>query len=186
MTTSTAIPARSLTRVVLRWLATFPGFPLGGLAALLLVGPIDNPAAALSGGLISGAILGLAQAWGIGCDRRAAIEWATATSIGFGAGLAVGAGLVGYDTDLRDLILQGAVTGLAVGLAQATLLIRPLGRVAATWPAYLAVTWALGWTLTTAVGVQVDDQFTVFGAAGAITVTAITSVLPFALIRRSR
>ena len=31
-------------RTVARWMVTFVGFPLGGFAADLLVGPVDSPA----------------------------------------------------------------------------------------------------------------------------------------------
>jgi hypothetical protein len=37
--------------------------------------------------------------------------------------------------------------------------------------------WALGWTLTTLVGVAVEKQFSVFGAAGAVTFSALSGVL---------
>jgi hypothetical protein len=37
--------------------------------------------------------------------------------------------------------------------------------------------WALGWTVTTLVGVAVDEQFSVFGAAGAVTFSALSGVL---------
>ena len=49
----------------------------------------------------------------------------------------------------------------------------------------LAAIWAIGWTVTTVGGIQVEDQFTVFGSFGAITVTAITAVLPVIVSRRS-
>lgn len=52
-----------------------------------------------------------------------------------------------------------------------------------TWPLYLAACWALAWALIAVAGVQVDNQFTVFGAIGAVSVTAATLVLPFALAR---
>ena len=178
--------SRSTAVVVLRWLATFPGFPLGGLAAMLLVGPVDSATSAIAGGLVSGAVLGLAQAWGLGLDRRAASGWVAATATGFAVGLAAGAAAVGYGTDLRDLALQGGVAGLCVGAAQGSRLAASLDGAAIAWPAYLGALWAMGWTLTYAVGVQVDEQFTVFGAAGAVTVTALTSVLPLALARRGR
>jgi hypothetical protein len=35
----------------------------------------------------------------------------------------------------------------------------------------------------TAIGVHVDDQFTVFGSSGGILVTALTAVLPLAVNR---
>ncbi len=37
--------------------------------------------------------------------------------------------------------------------------------------------WALGWTATTLGGISVDDQFTVFGAYGALTFSALSGLL---------
>ena len=37
--------------------------------------------------------------------------------------------------------------------------------------------WALGWTTTTLGGIAVDHQFTVFGAYGAITFSALSGLL---------
>ncbi len=168
-----------------RWVASFAGFPLGGLAAMTLTGPVDGTAAALAGGLVTGAVLGAAQAWALKAGRRVATAWVAATAAGLGVGLAAGASLVDFQTGLAQLATQGAVTGAVVGLAQAVVL-RSSGRfgvAALLWPAYLALVWALGWTVTTAVGVQVEEQFTVFGAAGAITVALLTSVLPLVLDR---
>jgi hypothetical protein len=51
------------------------------------------------------------------------------------------------------------------------------------WPPALAAIWAIGWAVTTFIGVHVDLQFTVFGSAGAIVVTALTAVLPLTLNR---
>ena len=45
--------------------------------------------------------------------------------------------------------------------------------------------WALGWAVTTAVGIDVEEQFTVFGASGALVVTAATVVLPMFLATRT-
>ena len=171
-----------LTRPAMRWLASFVGFPLGGLAAMVLVGPVDSPTTAVLGGLVTGTVLGAVQAWALrpvlGSGGRTAASWTAATATGLAAGLALGTGLVGYDTGVADLAVQGVVSGASVGLAQALVLRSRVGRLAALWPAYLAGAWALGWTITTSVGVSVEDQFTVFGAAGAITVAALTTVLP--------
>ena len=41
----------------------------------------------------------------------------------------------------------------------------------------MTLLWALGWTVTTLVGVAVEEQFSVFGAAGAITFSALSGVL---------
>lgn len=174
----------STARTAGRWLLTFAGFPLGGLAAKVIVGPIDGSSSALVGGLITGSILGAVQAWGLRRSGSDALRWAGATGIGFGVGLAAGSGAVGHATTVGALATQGAVTGLAVGLAQAVVLRRSLGPLAAAWPIALAAVWALGWTITTSIGVQVDERFTVFGSSGAVVVAALTSVLPLVIARR--
>jgi hypothetical protein len=183
---TTATVTRSSTSTVLRWVVSFTGFPLGGFVAMLLVGPADGLAPALAGGLVTGAVLGCVQAWALRFDRSAALSWACATAVGLAAGLAVGGSAVAYGTTAAELAVQGAVSGALVGVAQAIVLTRRLGAAAAAWPAYVAGVWALGWTLTTAVGVDVERHWTVFGAAGAVTAAVLTSVLPLTLERRSR
>lgn len=182
--TTTRTGARPV-RIVLRWLVSFAGFPLGGLASMLLVGRVDTPLTAAVGGLVTGIVLGAIQAWALRTDRRTALAWLIGTAVGLAVGLTIGATLVQFGTSLADLALQGAICGGVVGLAQAAVLHR-VGRIVAVWPAYLAAAWALGWTITTSVGVQVGDQFTVFGAAGAISVAALTSVLPLFLSHTRR
>ncbi|SDO81618.1 hypothetical protein SAMN04489867_0661 [Pedococcus dokdonensis] len=180
---ATAIPWRSIAR----WMVTFAAFPLGSLAARLLVGSVDAPVPALLGGLLNGVVLGIAQAWAVRDVRLPAVPWAGATATGFATGLVLGAAVVGYATDARSLVVQGAVTGGAVGLAQATVLgrsgLRPLTLL---WPVLLAGAWALGWAITTAVGVEVGLRFTVFGSSGAVVVAALTLLLPVTLRRASK
>lgn len=170
-------------RTTARWMATFVGFPLGGLVAKLCVGPLDALVVALVGGLITGATLGAVQAWGMGRSRPPVPHWIAATTAGLMVGLGVGATAVDFDTSASALVTQGAITGLAVGAAQAFVLRDRFGRLALLWPAVLAVSWAAGWAITTAVGVQVDEQFTVFGSSGAVVVTAVTTVLPLLINR---
>ena len=188
MTTITASPPtrtrRSTGWAVARWLISFAGFPLGGSAAILLTGPVDSIPSALAAGFVTGIVLGAVQAWALRADRRLFVSWVAATAVGLSAGLAGGAALVGFATGLRDLMLQGAVSGLVVGLAQAIALWPRIGRIAAIWPAYLAAAWAAGWVVTTVIGVQVEERFTVFGSAGAVTVTLLTAVLPVLLHHR--
>jgi hypothetical protein len=181
ITAPPAAKARTTTRTVARWMVTFAGFPLGGLVALILTGPVDSVGNALIGGLVTGAVLGAVQAWALRFDRRQLAAWTLATALGLAAGLALGASLVDFSTGIGDLAMQGAVTGALVGLAQA-LVLRPwTGPIAFTWPLYLAAAWALGWVVTTAGGIAVEEQFTTFGAYGALTVALLTSVLPFFL-----
>ncbi|GAA4769401.1 hypothetical protein [Actinomycetospora chibensis] len=186
--TASRVPVRTTTRRrTLAWLATFLGFPLGGLVAEL-AGPVQGPVPALLGGLLTGAVLGAVQALGLrvgfGAPRVPVVTWTLATGVGLAAGLAVGADAVSYRVGLADLAIQGAVCGAAVGLAQALVLVRRLGAVAAAWPLLLGAAWALGWTVTTVIGVDVEAGYTVFGSSGALTVTALTLVLPAMLARR--
>jgi hypothetical protein len=129
-------------------------------------------------------VLGAIQSWGFGRNGPAARSWILATAIGLMVGLTVGATAVGFETNLGALVVQGAVCGLAVGATQAAVLRIRLGRLVVAWPIALAALWAAGWAITTSIGVRVDEQFTVFGSAGAVFVTALTAVVPFALNRR--
>ncbi|WP_395728221.1 hypothetical protein [Nakamurella sp.] len=171
--------------VAARWMISFVGFPLGGLAAMLTVGRVDSLTAALAGGLITGAVLGTAQVLGLGRLMPNPAGWIAATAGGLAVGLGIGATAVGFATDLPSLMIEGALSGLAVGAAQGVVLRRRRPRFALVWPLYLAVCWALAWALITVAGVQVDNQFTVFGAIGAVSVTAATLVLPLTLVRTS-
>jgi hypothetical protein len=173
-------------RVVLRWMVTFAGFPLGSVTARAIAGPVDDTLAAAVGGLVNGTVLGAAQWWGAGRRVLAAGPWIAATAVGLMVGLAVGATAVGFATDATALVVQGAICGLVLGAAQAIVLRRPLGPLAAAWPLLLAAVWAAGWAITTSIGVRVDEQFTVFGSSGAIVATAVTVVLPLTLRRRER
>ena len=135
----------------------------------------------MTGGLLTGAVLGAAQAWALRTDRRDIATWIVATALGMAVGLAAGTSLVGFSTGLSPLAVQGAVSGAGVGLAQAVVLWRRTGPLALAWPGYLAATWAAGWTVTTLAGIGVEEQFTVFGASGALVVALLTSVLPLVL-----
>jgi hypothetical protein len=162
-------------------MVSFLGFPIGGYAAFLLVGPVDSLIPSLVGGLLTGAVLGALQAWAFGRARPPTGRWIIATALGLMVGLGVGAAVVGYQTTLTALLVQGAVTGFAVGAAQALVLAPRLGRAALAWPAALTVIWAVGWAVTYAFGIQVNDQFTIFGSSGALVVTALTAALPLIL-----
>ena len=169
-------------RSALRWLPTFLGFPLGGFAAELIVGPVDGLVAALLGGAITGVVLGTVQAWAMGSNGPPAARWIVATTAGLSVGLALGSAAVGYSTSLGDLVVQGAICGLAIGTAQALVL---RGRVAYLWAPALSALWAIGWAVSTSIGVDVETQYAVFGSSGALVVTAATVVLPVLLATRA-
>lgn len=189
MTTTRPVPtagpvgASPRLRRTAAWLVSFAGFPLGGYAAHLLVGPVHSTPSALVGGLVTGAVLGTVQAWALGEHRPAPLVWSATTAAGLAVGLAVGSGVVDHRTDLTSLVVQGLCCGAAVGVAQAAVLRSLVGVVALAWPLLLGPVWGLGWAVTTTVGVDVEEQFTVFGSSGALLVAALTLVLPVVLRR---
>ena len=93
-----------------------------------------------------------------------------------GVGLMAGAWVVGYGTSLGELALMGAITGIPLGAAQAFAL-RDRVAKAWVWAAAMPLLWALGWTVTTAIGIDVESQFVVFGAGGAVTFMALSGLL---------
>jgi hypothetical protein len=184
-TPAPAAAAPGPLRTAARWMVTFVGFPLGGLTTDLLVGPVDSLVSALLGGLVTGGILGAVQAWGLGRNRPSPARWIVATALGLMVGLVAATWMVDFRTGLADLAVQGAVCGAAVGILQAVVLRPLLGRRALAWPVATSAVWAAGWTITAAAGIQVDQQFAVFGSSGAIVATALTAVLPI-LVNRSK
>jgi hypothetical protein len=153
-----------------RWLPTFLAFPLGGLLALETVGSVTDPASAAAGGLLAGAVIGAGQWLALrnhGVDAR----WPLVTAAAMAAGSALAAHLTHAGTDVSDLILTGAVTGAAVGAAQAVL----LGQK--QWAAVTAASWALAWLISAGVlAQQADEGFVVFGSSGAVVATVLTGL----------
>jgi hypothetical protein len=170
----------SQVRTWLIWTAGFLAFPLAGLAGTAVVGRVDSPVAALLGGAVAGLGIGLGQTLA-GRGRLDIRRWVPATGVGMGLGLLLGAVVVDYQTSLPDLALMGALTGLVLGPAQALALPRGT-RLRWAWAAALPPLWALGWTTTTLGGIAVDEQFTVFGAYGAITFSALSGLLLLLLL----
>jgi hypothetical protein len=159
-----------------RWTATFIGFPMAGVAARAIAGNIDTATSAAIGGLVAGAVLGTVQAFIGGIDARERVGWIGATAAGLTAGLTLGASTVGYRTDTASLVVMGAVTGAAVGLAQAASI--PMRRVdRLLWAVATPALWAGGWSITSQVIVDAHRQHAVFGSSGALAVSALAGVL---------
>jgi hypothetical protein len=166
------------------WTAGFLSFPLAGVAGAALAGRVDDPLAALAGGVITGLVIGAVQS--LASSRRLdPRRWIVATAVGMGLGLLLGATAVGFGTALADLAVMGALTGLVLGPAQAVALPAPTTHRLA-WAAAIPLLWALGWTLTTLGGIDVDKQYTVFGAIGAVTFSALSGVLLHRLLPTPR
>jgi hypothetical protein len=149
-------------------------FPVAGEIGHLVAGRVDSVSAAVLGGVVTGAGIGAAQ-WALLRRRGISVRWIPATAAGLGVGLAVGSALVSYRTDISSLALMGAICGLAVGIAQAAML--GSTKRMFLWTAATTALWAVGWTVTTAGGISVDQQFVVFGAYGAITSTFLQSII---------
>jgi hypothetical protein len=157
-----------------RWLPTFLGFPLGGFLAIESVGSLDDPVSAAAGGLLAGAVIGVAQ-WLALRSRGIGPRWIGYTAVAMAAGAALAAAVTGAGTDVPDVMLAGLVTGAAVGAAQSTLL--PRGpRVAAAWTAVTSAGWSLGWLTTSAVIVDIERGHHSFGSSGAVVVTILTGL----------
>jgi hypothetical protein len=169
-------PRRFNTKAWLLWTAGFLAFIIGGALATAVVGRINDAGSALVGGMVAGAVIGTAQ-WLLARRLLGNPQtWIPATALAMGIGLGVGAWVVGYGTSLGELALMGAITGIPLGAAQAYLLRDRLAN-AWVWGAAMPLLWALGWTVSTFIGVDVDQQFAVFGASGAITFMALSGVL---------
>jgi hypothetical protein len=180
--TATAVTRRSLLRPWALWTAGFLAFPVAGLAGRAVAGPIDDLLAALIGGAVTGLVLGVGQSLA-GRGAFPASRWIPATAIGMAVGLALGAAAVGYRTTLADLALMGVLTGAPLGLAQALAL--PSSRERWLWAVTTPALWGLGWTVTTLGGIAVDQQFTIFGAYGAVTFSALSGLVLHGWIRPS-
>lgn len=160
-------------RTSLRWTLGFLAFPVAGLAGTAVAGPVATPTAALVGGAVTGLVIGAGQALAGRLDPR---RWVPATVAGLATGLLLGSTAVGHGTTLPDLALMGLITGVPLGLAQA-LALPPGTRHRWAWAGAMPVLWALGWTTTVLAGVDVERQYTTFGATGALVFSLLSGLL---------
>lgn len=163
-------------RIWARWVPTFLGYPLAGLAARAVAGNIDDVASALVGGLAAGAVLGAVQSLGLRRAEANRWAWIAATGVGMSAGLGAGASMADFSTDTTSLVVMGAVTGAGVGIAQAYVL-RAGSVRRAVWALGTSALWALGWWVTSMVIVDVERQHSNFGASGALLATLLGGLI---------
>lgn len=162
-------------RFWLTWGLAFLGFPLGGVAAAALAGPITTPLAGALGGAITGAVIGAAE-WLV-LRRRLSLTpgWIAATALGMGVGLALSVALLGTDTAGTPLALRGLITGVCIGATQC-LLLRDKVAHAPIWALAVALSWASCWLITRAVGVDLAQHWSVFGSSGALAFQFLTGL----------
>jgi hypothetical protein len=161
-----------------RWVAVAFSFPIAGYIGWQFGGRVDAVGAASVGGALTGAGIGAVQWWAAGGALGRPAAWITATAAGYAVGLASGAALIGYDTDLGSLALMGLVSGALLGAAQG-FVVANAGRRALVvpWTAAMPALFALGWSATSAGGISIEEQFTVFGAYGSALFMLLSGLL---------
>lgn len=176
---------KPVARQLWAWpVAILLGFPIGGLLADLAVDGVDSVGAALVGGLIAGVVTGAAEWFAL--KQWISWLWIPATGVGMAVGLTAGAAIVDYGISRGDIVLMGAVTGLGVGLLQMLILTRHGVPAAFWWAIANPPAWALGWLITTyVISSNVKEQFTNFGAGGALVFGLLTWLLLAVLLRRT-
>ena len=161
-----------------RWVATVLAFPISGLIGGAIAGDVDAVGPALIGGAVTGALLGVG--WWLGAEEMfgACPTWILASAVGYSFGLAAGAAVVDYETDIADLAVMGAVSGAVLGACQGlALAAQGRRRLALAWGMAMPVLLTTGWIVTSALGVKVEEQFTVFGAFGATVFMLLSGLL---------
>ncbi len=114
-------------------------------------------------------ILGAVQAFGLGRSGPPARQWISATALGLMAWARLGAALVDYGPASPRSSSQGAVSRARRRCRAGHPASKVAVRADSSSPGLprSPLIWAVGWAVTTSIGVQVDDQFTVFGSSGA-------------------
>lgn len=157
-----------------RWLLTFLAFPLAGLVSMVLLGGVRDPLTAVTSGAIVGASVGTAQWFALG--RLAGSRWIVLTAAAVAAGALVSFPAVGAPVTTPAAVVTGLVTGLALGISQGVALRRGW-RVTAIWTITVALSWGLGWFVTSLVIVDLVRGHAVFGSSGAAVVTILTGIV---------
>jgi hypothetical protein len=187
VSTTPGVPALagSGRSLLLRWIVAIIGFPIGGYIGHMIGGPAATVPAALISGLIAGAVIGAGQALALGLFRPQALAlWAGATAVGLGVALAAVTAVIGLIETQTEAIILGAISGLALGAGQGALLMRE--RIANAWMWFVAsgVAWAVGWAVTSGVGVALAAGWPVYGISGALASQIITGVVLWKVLSR--
>ena len=155
--------------------AILVSFTIGGYLADLVVDGVDSVGSALVGGLIAGLIIGAAEWFPL--RRWVSWLWIAATSM-MATALTAGAALVDYGISRTDLLIMGAVTGSGSARCRPWCSQDPGSPGAFWWAVANPPAWALGWLVTSyVISRNVQDQFTNFGASGALVFGLLTWLL---------
>ena len=174
------MPRMGGVKMMFSWIGlALIAFPLAGYAGWGVSGHIDDIGPALIGGAITGAGIGLVQWLFLRKDLAVGAAWIPTTSVALAAGLAIGSAVVGYETTAGQLAIMGAISGVPVGIAQGILL-RSRFSLWHAWMLAMPVMFAIGWVTSESIGVDVSNQFTVFGASGSIVFGLLSGLLMMA------
>jgi hypothetical protein len=174
------VPRMSAIKLVLTWVGiALIAFPVAGYAGWGVGGHVDGVVPALIGGAITGAGIGFVQWWFLRRDLNIGPAWIWGTGVALAAGLAVGSAVVNYETTTGQLAIMGAISGAPVGIVQGILL-RDKFSLWHVWMVAMPLLFALAWIVSASIGVDVTNQFTVFGASGAIVFGLLTGLLMMA------
>jgi len=173
-------PRMSGAKLVLSWIGlALLAFPLAGLAGWGVGGHVDDVMPALIGGAITGAGIGFVQWMFLRRDLDMGPAWVVGTGVALAVGLGIGSAVVNYEVSAGQLAIMGAISGVPIGIVQG-LLLRERFSLWVVWMVAMPAFFALGWVVTASAGIDVDNQFTVFGAFGAIAFGLMTGLVMMA------
>ena len=155
------------------WTLAFLAFPIGGLLANVIVGPVTTAIPAAFAGAIAGAVLGMVQWVVLKAHLPLTIWWVIATSAGMALGLAISVALLGSEVTGNVILWRAAITGVVIGVAQWFLLWQTLSS-AWIWIVATTVGWVVGWFITRSAGIDLNRMWPVFGASGAFAYQLLT------------
>jgi hypothetical protein len=156
----------------LRWGLTVMGFPLGGWAAILLIGPVHDPLSGALAGAVAGSVIGGLQWLALG--RQVNWRWMAGSTLGMSLGIAIAAAVTDAGTAVAVLALTAFISGALVGAAQ-SISQGWNARAIAVWIAVVSLSWAAGWAISANVITDVDRGYVTFGLSGSAVVTIATA-----------
>jgi hypothetical protein len=170
-------PRMGAIKMVLSWIGvSLIAFPIAGYLGWGIGGHVDGVVPALIGGAVTGAGIGFVQWMFLRRDLNISAVWIVATGVALAVGLSIGAAVVGYETTAGQLAIMGAISGAPVGIAQGILL-RNRFSLWHAWMVAMPALFALGWVTTESFGIDVANQFTVFGASGSVVFGLLSGLL---------
>jgi hypothetical protein len=170
-------PRMGAIKMVLSWIGvSLIAFPIAGYLGWGIGGHVDGVVPALIGGAVTGAGIGFVQWMFLRRDLNISAVWIVATGVALAVGLSIGAAVVGYETTAGQLAIMGAISGAPVGIAQGILL-RDRFSLWHAWMVAMPALFALGWVTTESFGIDVANQFTVFGASGSVVFGLLSGLL---------